>query len=57
MLLILIINQILKNVNMIIVKNLQQNDYCQNHKFKCKRKNCNIRILTENYYCSNHRKY
>ena len=33
------------------------NIYCQNHKFKCIKKNCNIRILTENYFCSNHRKY
>ena len=38
-------------------KKSTKNNYCQNHKFKCKRKNCNIRILTENYYCSNHRKY
>ena len=33
------------------------NIYCQNHKFKCIKKNCNIRILTENYFCSKHRKY
>ena len=33
------------------------NNYCQNHKFKCIKKNCNIRILKENYFCSNHRKY
>ena len=33
------------------------NIYCQNHKFKCMKKSCNIRILTENYFCSNHRKY
>ena len=38
-------------------KKSTKNDYCQNHKFKCKRKNCNNRILTENYFCSIHRKY
>ena len=34
-----------------------KNNYCQNHKFECIKKNCNNRILTENYFCSNHRKY
>ena len=34
-----------------------KNNYCQNHKFKCNKNNCNIRILKENYFCSNHRKY
>ena len=34
-----------------------KNIYCQNHKFKCNKNNCNIRILKENYFCSNHRKY
>ena len=38
-------------------KKSTKNNYCQNHKFKCIKKNCNIRILTENYFCSNHRKY
>ena len=38
-------------------KKSTKNNYCQNHKFECKRKNCNIRILTENYFCSKHRKY
>ena len=38
-------------------KKSTKNNYCQNHKFKCKKNNCNIRILTENYFCSNHRKY
>ena len=38
-------------------KKSTKNIYCQNHKFKCIKKNCNIRILTENYFCSNHRKY
>ena len=38
-------------------KKSTKNNYCQNHKFKCLKKNCNIRILKENYYCSNHRKY
>ena len=33
------------------------NIYCQNHKFQCIKKNCNMRILTENYFCSKHRKY
>ena len=37
-------------------KNTKSN-YCQNHKFKCNKNNCNIRILTENYFCSKHRKY
>ena len=32
-----------------------KNNYCQNHKFKCKKNNCNIRILTENYFCSKHK--
>ena len=32
-------------------------NYCQNHKFKCKKNNCNIRILKENNFCSIHRKY
>ena len=30
-------------------------DYCQNHRYKCKKKNCNIRILTKNYFCSKHK--
>ena len=38
-------------------KKSTKNNYCQNHKFECKKKNCNIRILTENYFCSKHRKY
>ena len=38
-------------------KKTTTNIYCQNHKFKCIKKECNIRILTENYYCSKHRKY
>ena len=32
-------------------KKSTKNDYCQNHKFKCIKKNCNNRILTENYFC------
>ena len=38
-------------------KKSTKNNYCQNHKFECLKKNCNIRILKENYFCSNHRKY
>ena len=38
-------------------KKSTKNNYCQNHKFQCKKNNCNIRILKENYFCSNHRKY
>ena len=37
-------------------KKSTKNNYCQNHKFKCKKNNCFIRILKENYFCSNHRK-
>ena len=37
-------------------KKSTKNDYCQNHNFKCNKNNCNIRILTENYFCSNHKK-
>ena len=37
-------------------KKSTKNDYCQNHKFKCKKNNCNTRILTENYFCSKHKK-
>ena len=37
-------------------KKSTKNNYCQNHKFKCKKNNCNIRILTENYFCSKHKK-
>ena len=36
-------------------KKSTKNNYCQNHKFKCKKNNCNIRILTENYFCSKHK--
>ena len=36
-------------------KKSTKNYYCQNHKFKCKKNNCNIRILTENYFCSKHK--
>ena len=38
-------------------KKSTKSNYCQNHKFKCKKNNCNIRILKENHFCSNHRKY
>ena len=38
-------------------KKFTTNIHCQNHKFKCKKKNCNMRILKENYFCSKHRKY
>ena len=38
-------------------KNINSNfNYCQNHKFKCKKNNCDIRILKENFY-SKHKKY
>ena len=37
-------------------KKSTKNNYCQNHKFKCKKNNCFIRILTENYFCSKHKK-
>ena len=38
-------------------KKSTKNIYCQNHKFECIKNNCNNRILTENYFCSNQRKY
>ena len=37
-------------------KNINSNfNFCQNHKFQCNKNNFNIRILKENYFCSNHR--
>ena len=38
-------------------KKSTKSDYCQNHKFECNKNNCNIRILKENHFCSNHKKY
>ena len=38
-------------------KKSTKNNYCQNHKFKRIKKNCNRRIITENYFCSKHKKY